>query len=56
MGLVIDVRVCPRVPRSSAPSPPDDSLSWRSGVGQAAHTAVTRFDSESPFVVPERSA
>jgi hypothetical protein len=39
--IVMLVRVCPRVPRAIAPSPPDESPSCRSGDGHAASSATS---------------
>ena len=59
VGVAHDASDVCAVNVSATPLPqriPDDSASSARGVDHDASTAVTRFDSESPFVVPDRSA
>ena len=59
VGVAHDASDVCAVSVSATPRPqriPDDSESSARGVAHDPHTAVTRFDSESPFVVPDRSA
>lgn len=59
VGVAHDASDVCAVNVSATPLPqriPDDSASSARGVAHDPHTAVTGFDSESPFVVPDRSA